>query len=96
MGSREKFETLENNGLEISVNTKMIKKVQITESLGLTIHEHLTWKNNINNIIKKICSGISALKRSRPYIERNSCCEIIQLGPGRYHLLLANLGRHWF
>ena len=72
MGSREKFETLENNGLEISVNTKMIKKVQITESLGLTIHEHLTWKNNINNIIKKICSGISALKRSRDLTSRET------------------------
>ena len=54
------------------VNDKKIKKVQTSESLGLTIDEHLTWKNNIDNITKKISSGISALKRVRPFIDRDT------------------------
>ena len=32
--------------------------------------EHLTWKNHINNITKKISSGTSALKRVIPFIDR--------------------------
>ena len=63
IGSRQRLATFENNDLNIFVNDKKIKKVQTSESLGLTIDEHLTWKNHINNSTKKISSGISALKR---------------------------------
>ena len=72
IGSRQRLATFENNDLNIFVNDKKIKKVQTTESLGLTIDEHLTWKNHINNITKKISSAISALKRVRPFIDRDT------------------------
>ena len=39
---------------------------------SLIIDEHLTWKNHVNNISKKISSGISALKRVRPFINRET------------------------
>ena len=60
IGSRQRLATFENHDLNIFVNDKKIKKVQTSESLGLTIDEHLTWKNHIDNITKKISSGISA------------------------------------
>ena len=95
IGSRQRLATFENNDLNIFVNDKKIKKVQTSESLGLTIDEHLTWKNHIDNITKKISSGISALKRVRPFIDRHSCESI--RGPGRtlFYLLLTSLGRTW-
>ena len=58
--------------MNIFVNHKKIKKLQTSESLGLTIDELLTWKNHINNITKKTSSGISALKRVRPFIDRDT------------------------
>ena len=72
IGSRQRLATFENHDLNIFVNDKKIKKVQTSESLGLTIDEHLTWKNHIDNITKKISSGISALKRVRPFIDRDT------------------------
>ena len=73
IGSRQRHATFsETNDLNVFVDNEKIKKVQSTKSLGLTIDEHLTWKNHINNIAKKISSGISALKRVRPFINRET------------------------
>ena len=73
IGSRQRLATFsETNDLNVFVDNEKIKKVQSTKSLGLTIDEHLTWKNHINNITKKISSGISALKRVRPFINRET------------------------
>ena len=69
IGSRQRLATFEKNDLNVFVNDKKIKKVQTTESLDPAIDEHLTWKNHINNITKKISSGISALKRVRRFIQ---------------------------
>ena len=71
IGSRQRLATFENNDLNIFIDKK-IKKVQTSESLALAIDEHLTWKNHINNITKKISSGISALKHVRPFIDRDT------------------------
>ena len=72
-GSRQGLAIFENNNLNIFVNDKKIKKkVQASESLGLTIDKHLSWKNHIDNITKKISSGISALKRVTPFIDRDT------------------------
>ena len=72
IGSRQRLATFEKNDLNIFVNDKKIKKVQTSESLGVTIDEHLTWNNHINNITKKISPGISALKRVRSFFDRDT------------------------
>ena len=47
IGSRQGLATFENNDLNISANDKKIKKAQTSDSLGMTVDEHLTWKNHI-------------------------------------------------
>ena len=42
-----------------------IKRVSTVKSLGLHIDENLTWECHINELSKKIASGISAIKRIR-------------------------------
>jgi len=42
-----------------------IKQVSNVKSLGVHINENLTWESHINELSKKIASGISAIKRIR-------------------------------
>ena len=46
---------------------KEIERVDSSKSLGLTIDETLSRSKHIDNISKKIFSGIGALKRVRPF-----------------------------
>ena len=79
IGSRQRLATFsETNDLNVFVDNEKIKKVQSTKSLGLTIDEHLTWKNHINNITKKISSGISALK-FKTFFQLQWCFPVEQL-----------------
>ena len=39
-----------------------------TKSLGIYIDENLIWNVHIENLSKKIASGIGALKRIRPFV----------------------------
>ena len=41
------------------------KRVSTVKSLGVHIDENLTWECHINELSKKIASGISAIKRIR-------------------------------
>ena len=75
IGSCQRLATFKNNDLKVFVDNKDIKNVQSTKSLGLTFDEHLTWKNHINNISNKISSGISAFKRVRPFINRETAAK---------------------
>ena len=52
----------------ITINDKPVKKVNETETLGMTIDQHLTWGRHVEEISKKISSAIGALKRIRPTI----------------------------
>ena len=62
IGSRQRLRNHDANNLNICVDNTQIKRVQHTKSLGVTIDENLTWKNQVDNICRKISSGIGALK----------------------------------
>ena len=49
----------------ITINQFPIKQVSTVKSLGVHIDENLTWECHINELSKKIASGISAIKRVR-------------------------------
>ena len=49
----------------ILIENKRIQQVNQSKSLGITIDQHLSWTENI---CKKITSGISALRRAKPFI----------------------------
>ena len=67
--------------ISVNVDNTVIKRVQQTKSLGLTIDDNLMWKNHISAICKKISSGIGALKRVRRFICKDTAEKI-------YHSLI--------
>ena len=64
IGSRQRLSTLERNPI-IEINKFPIKQVSTSKSLGVHIDGNLSWECHINEISKKIASGISAIKRIR-------------------------------
>ena len=54
----------------------MIKRVDHTKSLGLTIDAQLSWSKHVDNIFKKASSAIGALKRVRPFISKDFAAQI--------------------
>ena len=57
--------------IDISFDDKMIKRVDHTKSLGLTIDAQLSWSKHVDEICKKASSAIGALKRVRPFISKD-------------------------
>ena len=52
----------------ILIENTQIQQVNKAKTLGIIIDQHLSWKPNTENICKKITSGISALRRVKPFI----------------------------
>ena len=67
IGSRQRLSTLERNP-QIEINKFPIKQVSTSKSLGVHIDGNLSWECHINEISKKIASGISAIKRIRYFL----------------------------
>ena len=67
IGSRQRLSTLERNP-KIEINKFPIKHVSTSKSLGVHIDGNLSWECHINEISKKIASGISAIKRIRYFL----------------------------
>ena len=68
IGSRQRLNVNVDGHINISINDQPIKKVNETETLGMTIDQHLTWSKHVEEKSKKISSAIGALKRIRPFI----------------------------
>ena len=45
-----------------------IKQVSTTKSVGVLVDKHLSWNAHIASILKKIASGIGAIKRCSPFV----------------------------
>ena len=78
IGSRQRLATHGNLDLDVFVDNKRIKRVSSSESLGLTIDENLNWSKHIDNISKKVSSGIGALKRMRSFIDKETAIKVYQ------------------
>ena len=55
-------------GTTIENNALLIKHVSTSKSLGVHINQSLSWECHINEIFKKIASGISVIKRIRYFL----------------------------
>ena len=64
IGSKQRLLHLTANPIA-AINQFPIKQVSTVKSLGVHIDENLTWECHINQLSKKITSGISAIKRIR-------------------------------
>ena len=77
IGSPQMIRNASNAQPNILIENKQIQQVNKAKTLGIIIDQHLSWKPNTENICKKITSGISALRRVKPFIaERDTLTSI--------------------
>ena len=77
IGSPQMIRNASNAQPNILIENKEIQQVNKAKTLGLIIDQNLSWKSNTENICKKITSGISALRRVKPFIaERDTLISI--------------------
>ena len=62
--------------LEIRIDDQIIKRVDHTKSLGLTVDDHLSWCKHVNETCKKVSSAIGAFKGVRPFIPKETAIQI--------------------
>ena len=76
IGSRQRL-SVQCHDLEIRIDDQIIKRVDHTKSLGLTIEEHLSWCKHVEEICKKkVSSAIGAHKRVRLFISKETAIQI--------------------
>ena len=75
IGSRQRL-SVQCDDLEIKIDDQIIKRVDHTKSLDLTIDDHLSWCKHVDEICKKVSSAIGALKRVRPFISKETAIKI--------------------
>ena len=52
----------------LSINGSPIEQVTTNKSLGVLIDDNLTWSSHIDKLIKKIASGIGAIRRVKHFV----------------------------
>jgi hypothetical protein len=56
----------------IIMNNNVISSVVSNKCLGIDLDDRLTFDINIEEICEKICSGIGALRRIKPFVPQSS------------------------
>ena len=75
IGSHQQIRASGNEEINAEINGKSITRVHKVKSLGL-IDEHLTWKDHVDEVVKKISKAIRARKRVRPFISVKTALQI--------------------
>ena len=60
----------------MTASGKNISQAEKARSLGVFIDDKLTWKYHVDEISKRISSGIGALKRLRPFVSSDTAKKI--------------------
>ena len=68
IGSRQRLRSFVYQSPSLKIGGAQISQMPSTKSLGIYIDENLTSNVHIENLSKKIASGIGALKRIRPIV----------------------------
>ena len=84
--------------LSLKLNNELLQCVEHTKFLGIIIDQHLTWKNHINYVTKKITRTTGVLCRIRFYISQPLLrmlyyLTIILRNRAEYRLILSRRGR---
>ena len=64
IGSRQRLSTVTVSPT-LAINDFRVTQVATAKSLGVTIDDNLDWGSHMEKIIKKVSSGIGAIKRVR-------------------------------
>ena len=62
--------------VEIKIDDQIIKRVDHTKPLGITIDARLSWSKHVEDICKNVSSAIGALKRVPSYISKGTAVQI--------------------
>ena len=62
--SKQKLSTLTDSPT-ITINDNQVRQVSTAKSLGVTIDNKLDWSGHIDELTKKVASGIGTIKRLR-------------------------------
>ena len=76
IGSKQMLKTISNWQPKVKIENKHIKQVSECKTLGVTVDQHLSWKSNTENICKKITSGISALRRVKDFVDKQTLLSV--------------------
>ena len=57
-----------NNNFKVSLDDKEIDHVNAFKFLGVSVDQNLTWKNHIDNLVKKCSSGIGMLYKVKRFL----------------------------
>ena len=76
IGSNQMLKSISNHQTNISIAENQIKQVSDSKTLGIIVDENLNWKNNTNNICKKITSGLGALRRIKEFVDQKTLLSI--------------------
>ena len=60
----------------IKIGDKPLSRVRSTKSLGTQIDERLVWEEHIDNLCKRVSSGLGALKQASQFVPRNTLLTI--------------------
>ena len=71
IGSRQSLGTYDTSPT-LTIGGDIIKQVSSVKSLGVHIDENHSWSMHIEKIAKKNASGIGAIKRCRPFVNRTT------------------------
>ena len=74
--SKPMIKSISNRQPNIIIENKPIKQVYDCKTLGVTVDQHLSWKNNTETICKKITSGISALRQIKEFVEKDTLVSV--------------------
>ena len=56
----------------VNIGHDSIKQVQHSRFLGVEIDENLSWNKHIENVVKKVTSGIGAMRRICDFVDRET------------------------
>ena len=75
VGSQQRLATHPQN-IDININDIFIQQVNEAKCLGLKIDDHLTWKDHVEKIKKKITTNLRVMKNAKPYINNRHLINI--------------------
>ena len=72
IGSKQMIKSISNFQPNVVIENTQNKQVHDGQTLGVAVDQHLSWKSNTENIWRKITSGISALRRLKDFVDRQT------------------------
>ena len=93
IGSRHRLGTYDTSP-KLIIGGDIIKQVSSVKSLGVHIDENLSWNLHIEKIAKKIASGIGAIKRCRPFVNRTTLESVFNALVQPYFNYCSEVWRH--